>query len=459
MKVVLLLFILHIFTPTFAGHEVGNAAHAVVCRDAQQTITRAESLDLFEAKELHGLILSPVPRPGVLSRDVQAYLARFNPYSPLRGLTYSQFAKDFLSESQYTDAPIRLIKDYEDAVLPTGCALEQVVLQHHFRKALQQKWRYQINEEIWYALSHFDRIAVILHEVIYRELIDHKEKVAHNRDLNSKNVRLLVGNIMADSLKDIKTDAVKNFIEQLLPHQALEGSLIAPSTATPGPKKVQEDEQTTCYVPMQESFVNFNGQLLQLAPKVFRICLHEQIYRTGTKLTSLAVKEGSLVKLWFSGFSLDVKAKNFLDIPHEGMKIDTTSQNQLGEIQRAGPFEDVSIAFGQMNLPVNTLQFDSAFHFEYGSVNLGVRAWISSDSLTPYKTKDLELKLLSSSLYPQEFFSMDRTHFGGPRKLYGSGTIRFKGKRGNLKNGYVSFNGDGKITSVCENENGSFRCW
>jgi hypothetical protein len=264
---------------------------------------------------------------------------------------------------------------------------------------------------------------------------------------------------MADSLRSIQTSLVKDIIKQILPHQEIHGALVDLATAHQGPKAKKEDESTTCYIPLQESWINFDGQALQLAPNVFTICIHDHVFRSGTKLTSLSIKKGSLVTLFFDGFNIEVRAKDRLDFPNEGMTIETTPQSSRGEIRKAGPFEDINISFGLVNLAVNTLNFDSDFHWHSGSGSLGVQAFISFDSLVKYKTNDLDVKLLASFLYPQEFYSMDKTHFHSPRKLYVSGTVKFKGKRRSLKRGLVSFDGNGKITSACEDENGVFKCW
>lgn len=277
MKLFTLISALVLVSPSaFAGHEVGNAAHAVVCRDAQGVISRPpESLDLFEGKAIHGMTLVPVSQPGYLSRDVQAYLARLSPLTPLRGLAWSQFAKTFEAERKFTDQPIQVVKDYADAALPKGCAIEQVVSQSNFRDTLKQGWRYRINEELWYALPHLDRVAVVMHEVIYRELIDHKEKHQHQREIDSRKVRLLVANIMADLLRTLPSKGVIEYLEQMFPHVEKRGALLDLTYSRPGLRHAPDDELSTCHIPSQESFVFFDHQALQLAPNVFTVCVYE----------------------------------------------------------------------------------------------------------------------------------------------------------------------------------------
>lgn len=458
MKLFTLMAVLLFVSPSaYAGHEVGNAAHAVVCRDAQQAITRPpESLDLFEAKAIHGMTLVPVSQPGYLSRDVQAYLARLSPLTPLRGLAWAQFAKTFEAERKFTDQPLQVVKDYADAALPKDCAIEQVVSQSNFRDALKQGWRYRVNEELWYALPHVDRVAVVVHEVIYRELIDHKEKHQHNREIDSKKVRLLVANIVADLIKTLPSKGVVEYLEQMLPHVEKRGALLDLTYSRPGLRQAPDEEPSTCHIPLQESFVYFDDQALQLAPNVFTVCVYERTY--GAWLTDFAVKAGSLVELRFRKFRLPVKAKNFLDIPHEGMKVDSFSQSQMGRIRHAGPFEDVSFNFAStdstqsIELLVNTITIDSDIAKD------GVAVTISADSKQRYKSKDVDLQLLASNLYPQEFNLMSQSAFGSlrnlylhqPRKLHVAGSVMFKKKLRKIDRGFVSFDASGNVTSVCD---------
>jgi hypothetical protein len=455
--------VLSLFSYARSGHELGNAAHAVVCRDSRNRITSSQSLDLFEAKEIQGLVISPVPNAGALSHAVQSYLLRFTPYSHLRSFSYSLFAKNFISESQFTALPINLINDYADAAIPQGCVIEQVVLQKHFREATTLNWRYQINEEIWYSLSDEDRVAVILHEVIYRELIDHKEKLQHQKELNSQKIRLLVGNIMSDNLKNIENSAVQLFLDQALPHVEKNGVIIDRTYSKSAPK-VSDEEPSTCHIPMQESIVNFGGQLLQLAPKTFNVCFFDEIYRHGTSISAISVKKGTVVNLIFPGFNseftLSVKAKDFLDIPNEGMKITTTSKAGFGIIRSATDFENITFKLKQTSLTVNGLEFDSAYDIQDGFVSIGVKAWISYNTMTNYKTKNFDIQLLQSYINPQEFYYMNEKEFDLPRKLYASGSVLFKGKRRQLKKGVITLSKNEKITSVCEElELGGLKCW
>jgi hypothetical protein len=140
----------------------GGGGRAVVCRDkVAGTIVKAELLDLFEAREIFGLTLTP----GKATFQEQAQwlatktkAADYNYYFPVD--YYKLF---FLDKVRFIGKDLELtpVNDSFEPLVPKYCGIEQVVNYHQSDIIL-------VNKEIWDAFSPQNQIALAMHELAYK---------------------------------------------------------------------------------------------------------------------------------------------------------------------------------------------------------------------------------------------------------------------------------------------------
>lgn len=154
--------------PVFAtGGGLGNGGDAIVCRDRNGHITSAELLDYFEARVLRDL--NPEFGNESQSPDQRALVAveRLERRAPEAFRILREYVVSFLSETRMiSDIDLPDVPDSGEVLVPRGCRVEQVAIQHEPR--VTRDYRYWINQEIWNAMSRLSRAGLILHEVIYR---------------------------------------------------------------------------------------------------------------------------------------------------------------------------------------------------------------------------------------------------------------------------------------------------
>ncbi len=144
-----------------AGGVDGGGGKSIVCRDSQAKIISAETLDLYEAKNIYGL--QPKTFSGSLDQaittiesDIQGTMDQ--PEIHLFPL-FSRVRK--IMKFVPPTVVLKPVDDAAEVVLPSGCNLEQ--LAHYIDDELLL-----VSEEIWNALSLTDKAALITHEAIYR---------------------------------------------------------------------------------------------------------------------------------------------------------------------------------------------------------------------------------------------------------------------------------------------------
>lgn len=458
-----------------AGNSFGNGGHSVVCRNSDGTIQSAEALDLFEMQNVYKQTLSPIPTVGIIGQDVVLYLDRFRPYSPIRAKTYENFSLAFENEMELTPTPLGLVEDYGDAVLPIGCMLEQTIVQWDYKESDEKKHRYLVNEEIWKNLSIDSKHALVLHEIIYRELIDYRAQQADPFVelplLTSKKIRQLVAAILSDSLRLEAVPDIIKFINEVLPYKESEGALSYFNTLYPPFKfdPVNGEEAYSCRRSMQDSVVLVSGQWLKLAPSAFENCFYEKVWHEGSSLRSNQIKKGVVFReqldQQLSIFEFEADEYK----PGQGMELILTSQSrQRGRILRIGPFKAIAIDYNGSSLPVNFIAMDSDFSFTYpGAGSLGVKVRIESPVYVA--GKDYKIKLQAARDDYHEFSGvmkldrygvLNKTVFSYARKLVGTGKALWKGKWRNFKNATLSFGPYEKILNVCEQDTyGGEKCW
>ncbi|MFP5519023.1 MAG: hypothetical protein ACLGGX_03920 [Bdellovibrionia bacterium] len=456
MKSILILVMALTGFTAYAGHEVGNAAHAVVCRSANGDILTAESLDVFEGKRLYGLQPILSQETGFLTKDAEAVLSRLLPFSPIRTLTYIQFVRNFEKQSLIVPVSFELVKDYDKGAFAENCNIEQVVLQIDAKQARITNWKYKINQEIWSKLTFTDRIAIVVHEILYRELIDHNARMGFSKQVDSLKVRQLVAELLANNLRSYQDEVVTSFLQTTFPYREYEGAMVTPHSTPRSEVSLPGEEAHSCSIAMADSLLVFEGQSTVLAPNNFEVCFYKSIWRSGSLARSFAVKAGQQMELTFAldhgqkgPFKLTVNSKDNLGFAGEGMALVTSSQNNMLFISALG-FEEFAFSWLGKVLLVDGLIFDNQLHFNFG--NYADRG-ISLRLIKPVKinTALLDVELLPSPFYKQEFYAVSREReLYAPRNLFVAGTIKFKNKRIKTAGSQIKFKADGTIESVCE---------
>jgi hypothetical protein len=137
-----------------AGAISGGGGKAVVCRDSNQKIISAETLDLYEGRVLYNLNIpsSPLPMWQLVDRALQVVDDRM-----IYSYTYN--VRDGMQIVHGSD--LQPIDDDAAVAAPHNCRLEQVANYFTDTKIL-------INGDIWDQMSPTSQAALILHEAVYK---------------------------------------------------------------------------------------------------------------------------------------------------------------------------------------------------------------------------------------------------------------------------------------------------
>lgn len=194
------LILVAFFSTAQAGDKKRNGGTLVRCG------SELEVFDLYESQNSYGLELSPIPGTDYI-KILEQVLSRLDRHNPLRANLYRSFLKDFEKESRFIpDSNFTEIPDVGAGVpYPKECVVVQAVAQ--FRQITPQGLRYLINQDLWVQLSPYQKAALTLHELVYREAYE-----ANNNIENSLGVRYFTGYLFSTTAQ---TDSLKGYIETL----------------------------------------------------------------------------------------------------------------------------------------------------------------------------------------------------------------------------------------------------
>lgn len=171
------------------GGEHGNGGDAVVCLDPQGNIKSARLYDYFEAEAKWGL-LPAIEDLGTTEWDiVQGFLSNLEKVQPYRARQYQEIYQKFkVSHRIAANARLVDVPDSDPSILPFGCLIEQAAIQRP--PEFPRDSYFTIAGPIWDNMKPLDRAGLILHEVIYFDLIA-------DGAVNSKNARYIHANIVS----------------------------------------------------------------------------------------------------------------------------------------------------------------------------------------------------------------------------------------------------------------------
>lgn len=150
----------------------GNGGDAVVCRDADGSITSAELLDFYEGRVVHKKQIDLGDKSLDYREKISLALDRLAKQSPNRAGKFGNLAETFESEANYlSDVSLVDVPDSNHIALKRGCAIEQLVIMKEPKFAEDR--RYTINKDIWDRLDNDNKAGMVLHELFYREALEH----------------------------------------------------------------------------------------------------------------------------------------------------------------------------------------------------------------------------------------------------------------------------------------------
>ncbi|MBC7429710.1 MAG: hypothetical protein H7336_13925, partial [Bacteriovorax sp.] len=182
-KIITLIAVSMSFSTFAGGDRVGNGGDVVVCKNS------VELLDIYEAR-LNGHVLKNPEGQSYKGKLAHLLNKKLIPLQPERAKKYLGNLDTFESEAAFL--PGIILNDVDDAgmvAIPKGCKLKQIIIQLSDSERPPGRKRYTVSLDLWNKLDDFNKMALVLHEIVYREAISYKAS-------NSMIVRAFVGEII-----------------------------------------------------------------------------------------------------------------------------------------------------------------------------------------------------------------------------------------------------------------------
>jgi len=172
--------------PVLAADERGNGGDIVYCPSGQPFLAKA--LDLYEGETHYGLESDIESIPGDEWAIAESLIRRIEQHDKDRADLYLSWLNSFASES-LTLYAIELvdIPDSHHIALPVNCQIVQLIIQKE--PDFPGEARYTVNGDYWNMLTVGQRAAMIIHELMYREVF------GNQYHQNSKRVRYFMASI------------------------------------------------------------------------------------------------------------------------------------------------------------------------------------------------------------------------------------------------------------------------
>ncbi len=187
------------------GGVDGGGGKSVVCRDDQNNIISAQSLDLYEGRTMYGLNIPTSDE--TMELQIDRALKTFPTRQSIIELNVTTVKEKMTLLAAGTQ--LSEVNDSYDVIFPQGCKAEQLARYYSDEKIL-------VSGDIWKHLSNTDKAALVLHEAIY----------SLNRNygaLDSRQSRHIVMNLFDANTK--WTDPNLNIPEDALLCFSMNGSL------------------------------------------------------------------------------------------------------------------------------------------------------------------------------------------------------------------------------------------
>jgi len=142
-------------------YERGDGGFAAVCKDGVRTY------ELKEAPARYNYTLD-LGQASSVDERVEYLISKVEKYNPQRASLYRGWYKTFFQEAEMLPYTFQPIDDMGLAIKFPDCTIELVVFQRAPKNSKEA--RYHISSVWWDQLSAYDKGALVMHELIYREL-------------------------------------------------------------------------------------------------------------------------------------------------------------------------------------------------------------------------------------------------------------------------------------------------
>tara|TARA_Y100000768_G_scaffold81870_1_gene58313 strand:- start:10960 stop:12543 length:1584 start_codon:yes stop_codon:yes gene_type:complete len=181
MKLLYSLLLLSISIQLQASRE-GNGGDAIVCQLADNKGQRVELLDYYQAFD-RGYIkeLDLAPAKGDFDSKVRGALKRLASYDSVRASRYLDWYEDFFSKDNFSwEEKLGPVDDSGSSSYEKNCLQVQAAIQE--KPLFPQDKRYKIAKPIWDKMDADHKAGLILHELIYRDVLEIKEHFLSIKD-------------------------------------------------------------------------------------------------------------------------------------------------------------------------------------------------------------------------------------------------------------------------------------
>jgi hypothetical protein len=179
-KILTLLMALQSFCGlVLAGDVEGHGGGGIVCKDSNGSIISVEALDWKEAQELYTELKPYLGNPSLtVDEKVALGLSRLTMVDKDRQIRWGTYAKNFMAEARFVaNSSLPLIEDIgTKLILPKNCKIRQIVI--HKDPVLPLQKRYTINKDLWDKMDNDNKATLILHELIFRDLVSSGQKTS-----------------------------------------------------------------------------------------------------------------------------------------------------------------------------------------------------------------------------------------------------------------------------------------
>jgi hypothetical protein len=180
----------------FSGPRVGNGGDVVVCSGPGQKAI--ELLDHYEARTLRKIQVNLGGPNDSVEAILEAIFTRLSRVDNTRAVLFRQWFASFSADAELTEDNIVQIPDTGAVTFPKGCEILQIAI--HQDPDIPGDRRYIIRKDLWNLLDNQGKAGLILHELIYRDLIS-QEVAPHT---SSKFVRYFNAYLSSDAFTQLQ---------------------------------------------------------------------------------------------------------------------------------------------------------------------------------------------------------------------------------------------------------------
>jgi hypothetical protein len=210
MKKVALLFAF-VSVPVFAGgNGVGNGGKGVVCRSANGQVSSVRLLDYYEA-DVRGIKIDLGSPELSVDDKLELAIGRLKQTDSVRATRYTARVADFFNPANTKFLKGTVLEStndsYEDS-FPAGCTVENLVVRKQPEFPEDRLWT--VSQDLWDAVKNDDKAGLVLHEVIYDDVLTQTAP-----QQNSINARYYNSYLSADKLTTMAIQPYVQFMQQL----------------------------------------------------------------------------------------------------------------------------------------------------------------------------------------------------------------------------------------------------